>query len=82
MTPNKNTSGTEPEKMPLRERIRLHQRRKTWITTPLITLGLIGLALPLLPALIFLELGLRLDSPFGKSSLVKIMRGKMTDRER
>ncbi|MFC2076355.1 hypothetical protein ACFLT7_04660 [candidate division KSB1 bacterium] len=76
MTPNKGGPQTEPEKISLRDRIRQHQRRKSWLTRPLLTLGMIGLILPLLPAVIFFELGLRLDSPFGKSSLYKYLRGK------
>jgi hypothetical protein len=75
VTPSKPFPAPEPEESSLRDRIKLHRKRKSWLTTPLLTLGMIGLILPLLPALIFFELGLRLDSPFGKSSLNKIIRG-------
>ena len=79
MTPSKKISELEPQNISLRERVRRHQRRKAWFTTPLLALGLIGLVLPLIPALIFLEIALRIESPFGRSSLSKIIRGKMSE---
>ena len=73
----------ESETISLRDRIKRHQRRKSWLTTPLLTLGMLGLVLPLPPAIIFLELGLRIDSPFGRSSLGRILRrGKKKEPEK
>jgi len=65
------TPGTSPaerdqppaEKKPLLDRIMKFRKWRNWIAIPLIIIGVVGLALPILPGIAILFLGILLINP-------------------
>ena len=65
------THGTSPpeadqpltEKKPLIDRIMKFRKLRNWIAIPLIIIGVVSLALPILPGLAFIFLGIVLINP-------------------
>jgi len=54
---------TLTEKKPLVDRIMKFRKWRNWVAIPLIILGIIGLALPILPGIAILFLGILLINP-------------------